>query len=598
MKNFIDKYINRLNLSILCIVIMAGMLFIGIKTVSLGNTLIQAEQSNMDELQMLMALSSSIKTVYYLFFFVGIASVIEVIGNAIQYAYKGVKNIRYLIYLISGAATVYSALKIVSFAAEIKNLAGQGLGSITNLLGLVSDGASLIVPAISIIGVLTYILIGGIAAGVFACVDVYQLRKNGGAADESFSTITGNIEGTDSSSQYEADLQKMKEVSGAAAQKAKEASAAATKRVKQLTKKQKAAIIGAVAVIIVGFAGFKIYDTFFNFDQINLMEGMETPTFSGYDGEGIVETYPQSGNFDYDKTKIGIEEFIDDVTYSIDKTEGLSNGDEVTITAEYSEQTAKALKIKVTEDVLKVKVEGLVERYKDEAEISREDLKLIYTAMDADAETFVNDYFQSEEQVDWERLAVIFARAQEKSYDTYDDKLFGIYRVNHGEKISYFRVDVTEEMNKSIKSTDLHYEEGRVYDYLKDAIGIYADDDCGYDTMEIGISDVEPKTLKEFLNASIILRAEIEAIQSDTVKITVKDNTLIYSGTINYIIDSSTIDEIKTKLKDELDEIKDTYVEIASALEKESGIKGVSVKVEYFDKKNNMIYSRTFTSEN
>ena len=63
------------------------------------------------------------------------------------------------------------------------------------------------------------------------------------------------------------------------------------------------------------------------------MENMTAPTFTGYDGEGYMESGPEMGNIDYDRTTPGAEDFMNSITYSVDKTENLSNGDEVTITA-------------------------------------------------------------------------------------------------------------------------------------------------------------------------------------------------------------------------------------------------------------------------
>ena len=97
-------------------------------------------------------------------------------------------------------------------------------------------------------------------------------------------------------------------------------------------------------------------------------------TFSGYDGEGSATI---EGTADYDHTNANITSFIYGVTYEVENNGELSNGDEVTITANYSKETANSLKLDVTKASKTIEVEGLEEVYRTWDDLSKEDQKTV-----------------------------------------------------------------------------------------------------------------------------------------------------------------------------------------------------------------------------
>lgn len=66
--------------------------------------------------------------------------------------------------------------------------------------------------------------------------------------------------------------------------------------------------------------GYKAYDTFFNFEEIYLLENMSRPVFEGYDGAGSVERYPELGAVDCDMNREGM-------AYVVVETSGPVNSD-------------------------------------------------------------------------------------------------------------------------------------------------------------------------------------------------------------------------------------------------------------------------------
>ena len=122
--------------------------------------------------------------------------------------------------------------------------------------------------------------------------------------------------------------------------------------------------VGVIAVVLVAFIGYQIYDNFFNYTEIDLAKNI-TCEFAGKDGEGYITDV--KNDIDYDKNNQQLAAFVNDTRLDYKTSYDLSNGDEVTITVKYSEETAKASKIKVTNDSKTFKVKGLIERYKNAA---------------------------------------------------------------------------------------------------------------------------------------------------------------------------------------------------------------------------------------
>ena len=139
------------------------------------------------------------------------------------------------------------------------------------------------------------------------------------------------------------------------------------KKIKDFFKTKNGKItIGVAAALIVCFGGYKIYDTFFNYTSIDLGKNI-TVEFTGKDGSGYIKDV--ESNIDYDKNNSDLSNFVSSTYTDYDFSGDLSNGDKITVTIKYSEELAKANKIKVTNDSKTFTVKGLIEKFKDSSKI-------------------------------------------------------------------------------------------------------------------------------------------------------------------------------------------------------------------------------------
>ncbi len=137
-------------------------------------------------------------------------------------------------------------------------------------------------------------------------------------------------------------------------------------------KKTLIGIVSVCAVVVVGCVGFSLYNMFKK-TPLDLVSDVQV-TFSGYDGEGSATV---EGTADYDHTNADITSFIYGVTYEVENNGELSNGDEVTITANYSKETANSLKLDITKASKTIEVEGLDEVYRTWDDLSKKDQKTV-----------------------------------------------------------------------------------------------------------------------------------------------------------------------------------------------------------------------------
>lgn len=190
--------------------------------------------------------------------------------------------------------------------------------------------------------------------------------------------------------------------------------------------------VGVIAVAIVAFIGYQIYDNFFNYTEIDLAKNI-TCEFAGKDGEGYISDI--NNDIDYDKNNQQLASFVADTRLDYETSYELSNGDEITITVKYSEATAKASKIKVTNNSKTIKVKGLIERYKN-AEALPNDLieKLESEAQDEAEDQFKDGYSTTYE---YSLDSMWFAKG-----DDYD-RAIAVYKVD-ATRTSYWSNEVTQ----------------------------------------------------------------------------------------------------------------------------------------------------------
>lgn len=149
-----------------------------------------------------------------------------------------------------------------------------------------------------------------------------------------------------------------------------------------------------VAAVVVLFAGYKVWDTFFNKTEINLVNGI-TIECDGYSGSGQAYADTSSLDIEYDEENEDLSDFVNSIDYEIVAPEGkengaLSNGDVVTIRATYDEDEAKKLKLVITGETT-AEVSGLVVKYKSAGEVDQS----IVTNLQETAVTELEDDYNS-----------------------------------------------------------------------------------------------------------------------------------------------------------------------------------------------------------
>ncbi len=137
---------------------------------------------------------------------------------------------------------------------------------------------------------------------------------------------------------------------------------------KKSKKKIAVIIVAAIAVVTAGVFAYFLFKPV----EVDFAELAAKPVFTGVDGEGKVEAVA----IDKDKKEelessilnksraAKVDSFLEDVTFAADG-ERFSNGDKVKITAKYDALAAEEAGIKVTNDVIVMKVKGLSDRPED-----------------------------------------------------------------------------------------------------------------------------------------------------------------------------------------------------------------------------------------
>ncbi len=110
----------------------------------------------------------------------------------------------------------------------------------------------------------------------------------------------------------------------------------------------------AAAVVIGVFAGYRVWDTYFNKTKVDVFEFI-TVKYSGLSGEGKAKIVRGTPVIDDSK----VVEFLDDVKYEVTTLSGLSNGDTVQVVAKLNNALLEKYKLKVDTTTKTFTVAGL-----------------------------------------------------------------------------------------------------------------------------------------------------------------------------------------------------------------------------------------------
>lgn len=191
-------------------------------------------------------------------------------------------------------------------------------------------------------------------------------------------------------------------------------------------------ILLGLIVVVLGVAALIVYDNFFNLTEVNLFEHAEDfYEVDGYSGEGVLVNYIQdyqgsraAGNEPY------ASEFYNSIKYSVNKKEGLKNGDKIIITAIYDKSLARKAKLKAASDTAEFTVADLRERYaRDGSDIQANDINAMREYMNDFVARSVYDNYNDEKSEGLVRLLYVSPEATD--YEDYNDKMIGFYKVTY-----------------------------------------------------------------------------------------------------------------------------------------------------------------------
>lgn len=187
-------------------------------------------------------------------------------------------------------------------------------------------------------------------------------------------------------------------------------------------------VLGVVIAVIVVFGGYKIYDTYFNKTTVDILENV-TVEFEGYDGSGRVASC-QMGDVDYDKTDAELTSFINSISLKYDTDRTLKNGDEIEITATYDHDQADALKLNIEDATKKVKVKGLIERYKKASEVPNKTSSDVKKKMDEEVKESFDDRQSSYVSYKSSFVSMYYGYDKSESLSP-NDYCIGIYKIDY-----------------------------------------------------------------------------------------------------------------------------------------------------------------------
>lgn len=239
----------------------------------------------------------------------------------------------------------------------------------------------------------------------------------------------------------------------------------------------KGVLIGLI-VLILAVAGWFIYDNFFNYEALDLFANDQGITTEGYNGSGILTDYITEYDGDFSGAGQMAPAFYNSIYYTADVTEGLSNGDKVTVTASYDKDLAKQIKVKAKETSREYTVEGLRERYASNgSDIEQSNFAAIKQYMN---DYMVREYNSSSDNRKSEGMVKLYfvSPVTTDSSGDYEDFMYAIYKVTYD---GWDDKRETEYISLVMKPIDKGYDYTTQIDQLvKDGIiEVYED---GYNT--------------------------------------------------------------------------------------------------------------------
>ena len=130
-------------------------------------------------------------------------------------------------------------------------------------------------------------------------------------------------------------------------------------------------ILILLLVIVLGAVGFVVYALYGSEGktEVDLVNNIDVADLglTGYEGEGILEYDEKylASLIEYNGTNAKVKKFLSGVSYTVTPDTDISNGDKITIKAEYDAGAAKRAGVKVTKDTKHLVIEQLDEKDED-----------------------------------------------------------------------------------------------------------------------------------------------------------------------------------------------------------------------------------------
>lgn len=110
-----------------------------------------------------------------------------------------------------------------------------------------------------------------------------------------------------------------------------------------------------------------------------------------------------------------------------------------------------------------------------------------------------------------------------------------------------------------------------------------------------------PSTLEEYVNENEETKQMIETANASNdageMKVEVKENTVIYTFTLAEAVEDDVKEEMKAVLEETEPSIAPTFETVASKLEEETKIKGITSRLTYLSHDGSEIYSKDFKAK-
>ncbi len=167
-------------------------------------------------------------------------------------------------------------------------------------------------------------------------------------------------------------------------------------------------------------------------------------SFEGYDGEGSIKSISLD-NVEYNHNNTDITAFIESITLDYEDSTTLSNGDTITITADYDEETAATLNLQIEDTSIDIEVSGLTVVYYEASEIP----------------SSISDYVKEE------CINEVEEDFEDKDGHSYTCTYHSMYFASNGTKNNYifviFKIDDYDSSTNSTSTYYIHYHVNDVY---------------------------------------------------------------------------------------------------------------------------------------